>query len=231
MFLVNSKKTNLEKELGRMLTNEEYKLIVNSITSISENLEKIDLGSLLSPTESDEKAPVKQQQTSVNQQQTSVNQQQTSVNQHQTSVRSQSPPTLGSQQRLKHEAEERQRQQQRLKHEAEERQNEEMQRQAEERQKQYEEMQRREAEKRQENNLKEKAQLEKDRLKKSLDELNKKSQERNRLKDLLDDNNSVVSNEPPPPLSRINSMVISNHKQKYLKYKAKYLALKKSLNK
>ena len=51
----NSDKANLEKELGRMLTNEEYKSIVNSVTSISENLEKIDLGSLLSPSESDVK--------------------------------------------------------------------------------------------------------------------------------------------------------------------------------
>ncbi len=49
----NTEKNKLEQELGMVLSDEEYKSIVNSVTSITESLEQLDLQKLLSPTETE----------------------------------------------------------------------------------------------------------------------------------------------------------------------------------
>jgi hypothetical protein len=52
-----SDREELEQELGKRLTDVEYNSIVNSVNSIKDNLNKIDLASILSPTETE--APIK----------------------------------------------------------------------------------------------------------------------------------------------------------------------------
>lgn len=54
----NSEREKLEQQLGKRLSNDEYNSIVNSVNSLSENLQKIDLKTLLSPTESEVKPKV-----------------------------------------------------------------------------------------------------------------------------------------------------------------------------
>ena len=51
-----SDREELEQELGKRLTDVEYNSIVNSVNSIKDNLNKIDLASILSPTETE--API-----------------------------------------------------------------------------------------------------------------------------------------------------------------------------
>jgi len=48
-----SDREELEQELGKRLTDVEYNSIVNSVNSIKDNLNKIDLASILSPTETE----------------------------------------------------------------------------------------------------------------------------------------------------------------------------------
>ena len=56
-----SDREELEQELGKRLTDVEYNSIVNSVNSIKDNLNKIDLASILSPTETEApKKPVEE---------------------------------------------------------------------------------------------------------------------------------------------------------------------------
>jgi hypothetical protein len=57
-----SDREELEHGLGKRLSDVEYNSIVNSVTSLKENLGKIDLASILSPTETEApKKPVEEE--------------------------------------------------------------------------------------------------------------------------------------------------------------------------